>query len=99
EGLDRAQQVDQASAESVYCPGHYYVKTASLRVPEHFIEPRSGPPLGTADTGLVVFLNDFPAPSRRYLAQLPQLILDRLPVGRCPDVNCGTFCHWASICG
>src|SRR5262249_47795955 len=92
QGLDCAQKVDERAAQTVNCPGHHNVKSASLGILEHLIETGPGlASLGSADASVAVFLDDLPSTPPRNPVQFAHLIFNGLPVGRYTDVNCGSF--------
>ena len=83
----------RAGAQPIDRPSHDNVKAPTAGVLEHFVQPWPlVPPLGAADAGVVILLYDLPAAAIGDLAQLPDLVLDRLLVGRYETTTKNSSC-------
>src|SRR5262249_36026056 len=75
-------------------PGHNNVKPTPLSVFEHLVQPGPGfAALGTANSGIMVLVDNFPTPALSDLTQFAKLVLNRLSVGRNADVDRSPFPH------
>jgi hypothetical protein len=82
ERLDCAEKIDQRAAEPIYCPCHYNVEGAALRILKHLVEARTViAALRAANPGITILPDDLPSPALCDLAQSRDLVLNRLFIG------------------
>jgi hypothetical protein len=87
QAFDRAEQIDQRSAETIDCPSHHHIEPPALRLLQHVIKPWPiFSPLGSADPSIIKCLDDLPTPRLGDLSQRCDLVLDGLPISANPHI-------------
>ena len=75
------EEVNQRATHSVDRPAHDNIELAPLGIFEHLVQAGTLiAPLGPADTGIPIYLDDLPASRVRHLSELGDLIFNRLLV-------------------